>query len=273
MTSIPRRSLRWVAILGVAIAVLCSWIPSIQDAADAQVDAGLKRSLATFAIARTLNGLISTVQGTEVSMQPLGVGVTLTVGQVLDPLNDLVEQFSSLMLAVSIAFGVQKILLKIGAHWMISVMVTAIAVLWAVRYLRDQVPAWLARALLVVIVVRFALPAITIGSEAVFTTFLANGYEQAQQTLGAAASQAEKAGSSDGTILERLRDLSPTKAVGKVAALGRAISEATQHIINLAAVFLVQTIVVPLALLWALMKLVGAGFRMPGMRGRPSTAA
>ena len=32
-----------------------------------------------------------------------GVGVTLTLGEVLDPVNDLVEQFSSLMLAAAVA--------------------------------------------------------------------------------------------------------------------------------------------------------------------------
>ena len=92
-----------------------------------QSPAGPQRALASFAVAKTLNAAISAAQGTEVAVQPVGVGITLTVGQVLDPLNDLVEQFASLMLAAAIAFGVQKVLLAISAHWPVSLVVTVAA--------------------------------------------------------------------------------------------------------------------------------------------------
>ena len=73
-----------------------------------------------------MNALISVAQGTEISAQPLGVGGTLAPGQLLDPLNDLVEQFSALMLAASIAFGIQKVLITIGAYWLISLVLTGV---------------------------------------------------------------------------------------------------------------------------------------------------
>ncbi|MCB1944024.1 MAG: hypothetical protein KDI53_18575, partial [Candidatus Accumulibacter sp.] len=85
----------------------------------------MKRALVSFATARALNAVISVAQGTEVSMQPAGMGVVLTPGQLLDPVNDLVEQFSHLMLAASVAFGVQKVLISIGAYWVISLLLTA----------------------------------------------------------------------------------------------------------------------------------------------------
>lgn len=37
-------------------------------------------------------------QGTELSIEPMGVGVILTLGELLDPLNDLIEQFSNVLL-------------------------------------------------------------------------------------------------------------------------------------------------------------------------------
>ena len=89
----------------MAIVILGSRLAPLDAPAIKQVDAGLKRALISYAAARTLNALISLAQGTEISAQPLGFGVTLTPGQLLDPLNDLVEQFSALMLATSIASG------------------------------------------------------------------------------------------------------------------------------------------------------------------------
>ena len=62
---------------------------------------------------------ISVGRGMEVAIQPMGVGVTLAPGQLLNPINDLVENFSSLMMAACIALGAQKILIHIGGHWIV----------------------------------------------------------------------------------------------------------------------------------------------------------
>ena len=82
----------------LAALVAFSWFSPLDIVATQQVDAGLKRALVSFATARTLNAVISVAQGTEVAIQPLGFGVNLAPGQVLDPINDLVEQFSHLIL-------------------------------------------------------------------------------------------------------------------------------------------------------------------------------
>src|SRR5689334_11398931 len=97
-----------------AVVVALAWLKPLDHKAQGQIEAGLKRALATYAIARTLNGVISVVQETGVSVQPGGVGMTFAPGQFLDPLNDLVEQVSTIMLAVCVSFGVQLILLHIG---------------------------------------------------------------------------------------------------------------------------------------------------------------
>ena len=44
----------------------------------------LERAFVTWAVARGLNGVISVAQGTEIALEPGGVGVNLTVGQILD---------------------------------------------------------------------------------------------------------------------------------------------------------------------------------------------
>ena len=140
-----------------------SWLPQTNELASAQVDAGLKRALVTFASARVLNGVISTLQGTEVVAQPLGFGVTLSVGQVLDPVNDLVEQFSDLMLTATLVFGVEKFLLTLFGNWAVSALVTAVLGAWLVLYWRQTCPTWLSKLVLMVVFLRFAMPLVTIG--------------------------------------------------------------------------------------------------------------
>jgi hypothetical protein len=49
--------------------------------AEAKVDDGFKRALATFAAVRALNALISVAPGTELATQPAGVGLNFAPGQ------------------------------------------------------------------------------------------------------------------------------------------------------------------------------------------------
>ena len=115
----------------LAVAVACAWLRPLDDLAGAQAQAGFKRAVASFATARALNAVISVVQGTELSVQPLGVGVTLAPGQMLDPLNDLVERFSDLMLMASVAFGVQLLLIEDGVDCFMSQPLTQVLRAWA----------------------------------------------------------------------------------------------------------------------------------------------
>ena len=98
-------------VIPLILIVLCTWVSPLDLPAEERIDEGLKRALISFASARTLNAVISMAQGTETAVQPFGIGVNLAPGQLLDPINDLVEKFSDLMLAASVAFGVQKLLL------------------------------------------------------------------------------------------------------------------------------------------------------------------
>ena len=76
-----RRNIAWTL---VAIAAMALAVTGVADSAsDDYSDEAFKRGLVTFAIARALNGVISVAQGTEVAVEPGGVGVNFTVGRYL----------------------------------------------------------------------------------------------------------------------------------------------------------------------------------------------
>ena len=111
-SSLSLRSRLGLVILLLLVAVLAV-TPVLDQRAAQNYESLFQRALVTFALARTLNGVISAVQGTEVALQPAGVGVTLTPGELLDPVNDLVERFSWLMLGATVSLGVQQVLLEL----------------------------------------------------------------------------------------------------------------------------------------------------------------
>lgn len=257
-------------IVTVAIVMACSWLPQIERLANEQIDAGLKRALISFAAARALNAAISVVQGTELAIQPAGFGINLTPGQVLDPVNDVVEQFSFLMLTASISFGIQKVLLSIGSHWLISLTVTLFTVLWALLFFLHRCPDWLSRIVVVLLMVRFAIPVATIGTDMAFQHFMASDYQLSQKSIDMTIGQVEKVTPSNPAVPEKQGLIDRFKALlqsqtaewkADFRHLTGAIERATEHIVKLMAIFLLQTLVIPLVLLWILYRLAGSVFR------------
>ena len=256
----------------LAIMVACSWLAPLDAAADRQVDAGLKRALLTFASARGLNAIISVVQGTEVAIEPAGVGVVLTPGQALDPVNDLVEQFSNLMLVASVSFGVQKVLISIGAHWLVSLLLSMAALVWALFQSRGKpAPAWLSSVLVVLLMTRFAVPVVTIGADGLFRTFMAADYQSSQQLIDTASGNLAKlnppAATTDESqgMLEKFKGWWPQSADVKLRfeQLKQVAEQAVEHIIKLMVIFLLQTLLIPLLLLWVLYRVARRTFEWP----------
>jgi len=273
MNPTAQNARRALAIIATLVIIACSWYPPIQAIADEQVDAGLKRALISFASARALNGVISVVQGTEVSLQPMGVGVTLTLGQVLDPINDLVEEFSTLMLTAAVAFGVQKVLLAIGANWVISLLVSVLAIAWTILHFVGKAPAWVSRALLVLVMIRFVIPVITLGSDWVFQNTLASQYNEQQLALDHAAKEIREATPKTGDNnaekgwWEKLKDSASSLGHNiylNYDAIKKAAEGLPERIIKLIVIFVMQTIVIPIVLLWALYKIAFGVVRQPG---------
>jgi hypothetical protein len=271
------RSWKLASGLVVILAILyCNWSPSVQSFAVAQTEAGLKRSLTSFATARGLNAVISVVQGTEVSVEPLGVGVTLTLGQLLDPINDLVEQFSTLMLWSSVSFGVQVALLKVTGHWLVSVALTAVlATKLLLLFVGKRFPS-LDRALMLLMLVRLAVPGVAVASDLVYRQFLAQDYVEQQRAVEDARTKtvalAARQGASEAskteaqTWIERLKERvgSPwSSAKSSVESIRSTLEGLAERIVRLMVVFVVQTLLLPLAFIWLLYRAIWIAFRLP----------
>ena len=112
-TAVPARSFRPLVVLQIGIKVFEITVAiALRDArAIERVRHAIFGGAFAFAMARGLNGVISVAQGTSVAIQPAGVGVMLAPGELLDPVNDLVEQFSTVMLFASASLGLQRLLI------------------------------------------------------------------------------------------------------------------------------------------------------------------
>lgn len=76
------------------------------------LDTNLKRTAIAFASAKTVNAFVSLIQDMDFGFE-LGASYQVSPGELLDPLNDLVERFSWLMLLCFAVIGVEKIVFEI----------------------------------------------------------------------------------------------------------------------------------------------------------------
>lgn len=252
---------RFFAPLLLVAVLALSWIAPLDTLSTEQVDSGLKRALVTFATARSLNAVISVVQGTDVAFEPGGVGIKIAPGEFLDPINDMVEKFSTLMLFASISFGIQKILIGLGGHWMVFTALAAAVILWSILHVSGrQVPEWCSKLLVITLLLRFAVPLVTVGSNVLFDHFLANEYQQSQALLEAGASKAKnlqqlnaKPPESQG-FLDRLKAKVPNINIeDQVHGLEALAEQWAEKMVNLMVVFLLQTLIFPLLMLWVML--------------------
>ncbi|WP_275099648.1 hypothetical protein [Sedimenticola hydrogenitrophicus] len=241
-----------------------------------QTEAGFKRALLVFAVSRGLNGVISVAQGTEVAVEPVGIGLNFKPGEILDPINDLVERFSWVMLASSASFGIQRILLDVMASpWLTYATVVAILSLllviwWPGRRRIGGIGRMVCRLALALLILRLSIALIAIGGERFYQAFLEPQYSESRGQLERAASQIGEVNSElrptlpEGqaeSLLDQARRVydTATRAVdieARMAAFNRAATNISENAINMIVVFLMQTVLFPLFSLWLLWQLL-----------------
>jgi hypothetical protein len=247
---IGRRKMLGVLIITLLLALV--WFRPLDTIAKQYTESGLKRAFATFAAARAMNATISVLQSIRV-----GAGASIQLGAVLDPLDDLLEQFSAIMLAATLSFATQRLLIDVSGAWPVSVLLTVLFLAWDVFHLKNWAPpGWLPKLALGLLCLRFAVPTMALGSEVTYQLLLASKYEASQAQIKSADVPDVEVQVGEG-LAERVKLwwAQSTDIGKKIEALKARADGWVKHIVMLAAVFLVQTVVLPLLFLWAMLRL------------------
>ena len=274
---------RWTTLALVAGAGFLAVSGALDGPARASADRVFQQALLTYAAVRSLDAAVSLAEGTEIALQPGGLGVTVSAGEVLEPIDHIVEQFSSLMLVSTTSMGIQSLLLRASAWGLLTAcLVCFLLARAAVAIFPHRVTPRLHHivrvGLWLLLVGRFAVPVYAIGSAAFFERFLQPSQIEAVQAI--------EETSGDVREMEQLGAMEVEEGwVGRVSAwftgavdrldvpqrisaFRDRVSTAVEHLMRLLVVFVFQTIVLPLAFLWAVPKVVGmvlARAREPGL--------
>lgn len=267
-----------ISIFLVLLAVI-AYLNTLDKVAEQYTEAGIERALISFTIARGLNGVISVAQGTEFALSPAGVGLTFAPGQILDPVNDLVERFSWVLMVSGSSLGIQRLLIAITSTPIISILFFVLVglfvfMLWQPdtwqlikdKKIRSITQSIFNKTLILLIFIRFSVPVIALINEVIFLHYLQPQFTQAQKHLETTADKINQLNEKTREIDKQNDDIinqvgnwfDKTKQTLDIEQhmqdLKSLVSDMSQEVINLIVVFVMQTIFFPLLFMWVLIK-------------------
>ena len=216
------------------------------------VDDSFKQAVIVFGSAKALNGVISLAQGTEINL-PF---VVVAVGEILDPINDLVEQFSLIMLASLVSLGIQKILLGFLTNDIYNYVLFAFILvfnIWLfVRFSKDEIIRNIFfKATFILLFLRFSIPFIVYINDISYNYFVKPQYNI--ETLNENIMQVKEEVSkiNKDTVIQKEESSFFNKIAEKfdmsfyekkIDEYKDAVGNSSQYLIDLIIVFIFQTI-------------------------------
>jgi hypothetical protein len=168
------------------------------------------------------------------------------------------------MLVAAVALGIQRVLLTIATWWPISAALTVGIITWCCSWWRGRAPnPRISRGLVILLLVRFAVPVVTVGSDYVFQEFLRTTYARSLRALEDSRDRVEQAAPAmepkpaQRGLVERLKDaaVAPITEVRHRYEVVRSAAESgIERMVDLIVVFVLQTLIMPILFLWGLIR-------------------
>ncbi len=271
MTSIKYKVSISIAALLVVILAFTGWI---DDKGSEYASEQIEVAAITFAVARSLNAGISVAQGTEVTLSPAGLGTSLAVGEILDPINDMIERFSFVVLAAITSLGIQQILIHIASTTFINLLVvistlTCLALCFKPQLASQGFRIIAFKTCLLLIVFRFFIALSLLLNQAVYISTIEAKQSASLASLTVSSEEIQaipstqvKPNDPDSSFINDMK----TKWENFQSSMNHALdlerlknkaSTAIDNMIDLIISFVLLTLLMPIAFLWLGIKLVG----------------
>jgi len=197
----------------------------------------LENSAKTFLVARGINAGISVLQ--SVTITPILAAIS--IGEILDPINDLIERFSWIMLLVTISLGIQQLLLQITGNLDILSLVYFILALSILSVWWRNSRQFIVKLIFVLLLIRLSIVLMLVGVKQLDQHFLRQSTQEHIAMLAIEQQRLEKT----------LDDSWGSSAKSKLNNLKQQTEKVLTSLLHLATLFIFKTLVLPL-MIWVL---------------------
>lgn len=278
---INSNTIKTVLLLVIAIALFM--VPGLKlPYLDANTDTYFTESMTkaglAYGVCRVVNASVSVIKESQIQVEPAGLGVSLAAGQVLDPLDDMTERASNILVTAIVSLGIQKIAYELCVAFAPPVIGVAIIIFVGVTLFKGDrargLRAIMLKSIILLAVARFCLPA-----SSIINSYLHENYFSPQIIM------ARDALTMTSPELERLKDMTMPESDGVVETVKSGFSFVTEKTSDLSAAlksmvnnmgsmvsnllklsylyvafFAVQVILLPLVVFWLLARIANVLF-------------
>lgn len=258
------RQVKLSVIVIVIFLTLLSWVGLTDRVSSEYTHQSILQAGAAYGISRGINAAVSVAQTSTIQFS-LGVGGSITVGEILDPVNDLIERFSQVMTFALASLVLQKILIGIAASPFFNLICTLSAG-GVILVLATRRFDWLnvsVRTFVILITLRLSLSIVLIFNSAIDQFFLEEQINHNQQQMASLKSDLKQFGEQTKKTPEeqpwykKLPDLNMDIDMGfDIEKLQNKLTAGIDNIINLLTLFILKTVLLPIGFLYLLLRIL-----------------
>lgn len=245
-------------------------IPVLDSAADKYFKESITKAGIAYATCRVVNASISVIKESNLTMEPAGVGVSLALGQALDPIDDMTERLSDVLVTAITALGVQKLAYEISRSLALPIigffLIILSSAVWLDKSWIDKMNNYTLRMVFIILIARFCLPLSSLVNEYLHTHFFEEQIALANEELTSVTVE-----------MDRLKEFTLPEADGFIGTISNSAAYLKQKTIELkdvisstmnnmgdivetllkltflyVSVFIFQVIILPLLVFWML---------------------
>lgn len=245
---------QWCLLAVLAGLVGLSWLGTLDTISGDYVGASLLDAGIIYGTARGINALVSALQGTELDLWL----VTFSIGELLDPVNDVIERFSGVMTIAITSLVIQQLLLVIVSDATFSTALTLLAVAVITALLINKTNSYrvFLKAFLIVALLRFSLSLVVVANLWVDRAFLPDSNTAEFRVMQDFHSELEGVDQ----MVRGERDLSAI--AGQFARIQQKFDRFVDNSLHLMGALLLKSVIVPVLFLWGVLLAGRALFRV-----------
>jgi hypothetical protein len=253
-------------------------VPLLDKSADRYFKNSITKAGIAYATCRVINATMSLIKESNVQLQPAGMGITLAIGQIVDPVDDATERLSDVMATVIVSLGVEKLLYDISVSLvprLLSILLLVLLfLLWFKKEKFNKISKILLKVIVIILFARLCLPLSALVNNFVHKNFFEKRIEMAKHQLSLGSAELDKLQEITippnsgflGTLrysamfLKQKTVQFKDALVYTVKNVGMIIENLLSLMLLYVGVFIIQVIMLPLLIFWLLVKMSNSFF-------------
>ena len=256
-------------------------IPIIDASADTYFKDSITKAGVSYSLSRIINATVSVVKESSIELEPAGIGMSLAVGQIVDPINDMVERLSNVLVMSIASLGVQELAYEISITIVPQILAVFLFFLSLLVWFRNDRAFRLQKIIMSILIIasiaRFCLPLSSMANGFLQKAFFEDKIIEANEQLTASTAE-----------LNKIEDIDVPKADGFMGTIGNGASYIKEKSVDFKTtiqeimknkgiivenllrltflylgVFIIQVLVLPLLIFWFLMRVINSLFLTP----------